>query len=596
MSTRPLPVARRPAVLSVALGLCCILILTSEPAFGNSSAFRLIAQVRTLIHRHYVEKIDSIQVIDGAVDGIVAALPQGENIYISPSEIDQIEPGGPPTKRRLDKRAQLELLSDTFHNIRAHYLQTVSVDTLAHGAIWGMLATLDPHSQYLDPKARTDMVERYRGDFEGIGIHFDLRQGELLVIAPIVGSPSYGRLRAGDRILAIDGVSTDGITAEQVMKKLRGPKGSRVEVTVYREGFEDLLDFTLVRNRIPIVSVPYAFVLRPSTGYIRIARFAENTGRELAQALAQLRAADITRLVLDLRDNGGGLLDQAVEVADHFIDAGQLVVYTEGRHPNSRQEYRARYPLEDTPLSLIVLLNHGSASGSEIVAGAIQDLDRGLIVGQTSFGKGLVQQQFPLPNDGLLLLTIARYYTPLGRLIQRPYTRDLQAYLQEGQDDLDPNAIDSLRSQQNVYFTALGRPVYGGGGISPDEPLAIQPISAFMQQLLTADAPFNFARHWAGSRSDWPTDFAQFRTHFRVGDETLDNFRAFLAGQDVAIADEIFARHHDPIRRALKSSLALVLWGDSQSYQIRLEGNPQMEQILDLFEQADELARKAGEG
>ena len=585
---------KRPPKFPIALCLCCTLLLAAAPVFGNSSSFRLIAQVRSLIHRHYVEKIDSIRVIDGAVDGIVAALPQGENIYISPSELDQVSPTAAPAGRRLDDRGQLDLLGDIFHHIRGAYLETVALDTLARGAIWGMLATLDPHSQYLELEARTNMVERYRGDFEGIGIHFDVRQGQLLVIAPIVGSPSYGRLRAGDRIVAIDGVSTEGITAEQVMKKLRGPKGSQVEVRVYREGREELLDFTLERNRIPILSVPYAFVLRPGIGYIRISRFAENTGRELGRALADLRATGIERLVLDLRDNGGGLLGQAVEVADHFIDGGQLVVYTEGRHPGSRREYRARYPLEEAPLSLIVLLNHGSASGSEIVAGAIQDLDRGLIVGQTSFGKGLVQQQFPLSNNGLLLLTVARYYTPLGRLIQRPYTQDLQAYIQEGQDDLDPNAVDSLRTQKSVYFTALGRPVYGGGGISPDVPLPLEPISDFLQQLYEADALFNFARHWAGAQDDWPEDFEHFRAHYRISEEILDNFRAFLAGQAIEMSDEIFARHWPSLRRDLKASLALVLWGDSQSYQIRLEGNPQMEQILEQFEQADALAQKAG--
>ena len=258
------------------------------------------------------------------------------------------------------------------------------------------------------------------------------------------------------------------------------------------------------------------------------------------------------RLLLDLRDNGGGLLQQAVEVADYFVDSGSLIVYTEGRGFDSRHEYRARRPFwgEGEPLPLVVLIDHGSASASEIVAGAVQDLDLGLVAGQTSFGKGLVQGQFPLrSNGGLLLLTVARYYTPLGRLIQRPYTDDIQAYIQAGVDDVDPNSIDSLRGGKEIFYTASSRAVYGGGGITPDVLLRVEEYSDFAIDLFSSGAIADFSGVWVGVRGDWPQDFAEYRMGYEVPEEGFAAFAAFLRDEGWEVGAEDFAARRDFLYR-----------------------------------------------
>ena len=575
-----------PKIIIAVLGI----VWGAAPGAGDSrSSLKLLMEVRHRVHDHYVDRVDSLTVIAGAIDGLMAALPQGENLYISPAEMAEVGYAAAPPE--LGNRQQLELLTEAFRQVHRQYVSQVSTDTLSRAAVRGMLSALDPHSAYLDPRDYEQMKERFRGDFEGIGIHFEIRQGELLVISPIVGSPSDGILRAGDRIAAIDGVSTEGITAEQVMKKLRGPKGSQVRVGVERSGAGELVEFAIVRDRIPVRSVPHAFMLEPRTGYVRITRFAENTGPELGEALDSLRVQGAQRLLLDLRANGGGLLAQAVEVADYFVERGELIVYTEGRDATRRREFRALRPLRGRPLSLIVMLDHGSASASEIVAGAVQDLDLGLVVGQTSFGKGLVQEQYPLLSGrgGLLLLTVGRYYTPLGRLIQRPYTQDLQAYVQEGWDDLDPNAVDSLRAQKRVFYTALGRPVYGGGGITPDRRLDPEPITEPMHRILGSGALADFSVNWVGSRAAWPEAFGDFAASYRVPDAALEALRSFLAGAGIALDEEVFAAHGAVLRRALKADIARVLWGAEASYRIHLEGDRQVSQAVALFGEADGL-------
>ena len=579
--------------LFIGLGVAFLLGLRFGETTGARSSLRQVFEVRNRIHQSYVEEVDSMRVIDAAIDGLVAVLPEGENIYISPAEMAEVEaPERLISTPRLDDRGQVALLEEVFRHVSRQYVARVSADTLSRGLVWGMLAALDPHSSYLNADEYTEMAERFRGDFEGIGIYFEIRQGKLMVIAPIVGSPSYGKLRAGDQIVQIEGVSTEGITNEQVMKKLRGAPGTRVRVSVSRQGKDEPFDVVIQRDRIEVHSVPYAYMLRPDLGYIRITRFAETTGQELNGILEKLLARGMERLLLDLRGNSGGLLSQAVEVADSFLDRGELVVYTEGRTPISRQEYRAEHPLEGYPLSLVVLIDHGSASASEIVAGAIQDLDIGLIAGQTSFGKGLVQEQFPLSNNGgLLLLTVARYYTPLGRLIQRPYTDDIQAYIQEGLDDFDPNSVDSLRAAKSIFHTAMGRAVYGGGGITPDLPLGEEIYSDFALNLFASGVLSDFSSHWVGTRESWQDGFDPFRQHYEISQEALDAFQRYLTERGISASDEQLTAHRDFLRRELKAGIAQVLWGDEERYRIRLEGDQQMLQALDLFPRADELAR-----
>jgi len=583
--------------------VCASLLLAVWPApppapaadvLDARTALRLVFEIRDLVHRNYVEPVDSLAVIDAALDGLVAALPEGENLYLSPREM--VELGAAPSALpglRLDDRQQVELLGEAFRQVSRQYLARVGPDTLAHGMIWGLLAALDPHSSYLDPAAYANMVERFRGDFEGIGIYFEVRDGKLLVIAPIVGSPSYGKLRAGDHIVEIEGVSTDGITNEQVMEKLRGPKGSRVRVTVSRQGRPAPFSVEIQRDRIKVRSVPYVFMLGPQAGYVRIARFAETTGSELGRALDSLRSQGADQLLLDLRGNGGGLLSQAVEVADYFLDAGELIVYTEGRTAASRREYRAERPPRWHGLPTVVLIDHGSASASEIVAGALQDLDLALIAGQTSFGKGLVQEQFPLrANGGLLLLTVARYYTPLGRLIQRPYSSDLQAYFRAGTDDLDPNAVDSLRAGAQVFRTQLGRPVYSGGGITPDVLLAEEQYSEPVLDIYASGALADFCSRLVGARDDWPRDFAAFLADYEVEEATLDAFAASLGTAGGGAPPRLSPAERQFVRGEIKAGIAQVLWGDEQRYRVHVNGDKVVQQAVELFPQAAELARQ----
>ncbi len=575
-------------VIVVALASLSVLGSQQGPADGARANLKLVFEVRDRIHCDYVEEVDSLRVIDGAVDGLAAALPEGENLYISPREMAEV--GSPAPAERLDDRGQVALLAEAFGRISKEYVRSVGADTLARGMVEGMLSSLDPHSSYLDPAEREEMVERFRGDFEGIGIYFEIRQGRLMVISPIVGSPSEGKLRAGDEIIEIEGVPTDGITNEQVMKKLRGPKGSSVRVTVARQGRDEPLAVTIRRDRIEVRSVPYAFMLAPEVGYVRIARFAETTAQELGEDLARLRSEGARRLLLDLRDNGGGLLDQAVEVADFFLDADELIVYTQGRAARSRQEYRDTTPLENPPLSVIVVIDHGSASASEIVAGAIQDQDRGLVVGQTSFGKGLVQEQYPLTsNGGLLLLTVARYYTPVGRLIQRPFTGDLQAYVHQGVDSLDPNAVDSLRAAGAVFHTTLGRPVYGAGGITPDVSLPDPEFSEFEQRVFAEGALADFCSQAVGKGQVPAMPFAAYAATWQVPDSLLAAFGRALAARGVAAGPDAMAAHRAFLQTQLKAGFARVLWSDQAAYQISLQADTQIQAAARLFDRADQL-------
>ena len=346
----------------------------------------------------------------------------------------------------------------------SYYTDTDPVD-LYDGAISGYLSKLDPHSTYITPEDLRSTQERLQGSFEGIGIYLAIHEGYLRVLSPIEGSPAYEvGLLPGDRIVRIDGRTAVGIKEAEVFARLKGPKGSIVKVSVQREGQDDLLEFDILRDRIDVPSVPYHFLLGPDSptdGYVKVNRFSRKTSEELSGALTDLLRQGARRMVLDLRGNGGGFLEQAVEVSNQLLEKGRLVVYTMGRNVSSKEEhYAGRDPILPPDVPLVILVDSYSASASEIVAGAVQDYDRGLIVGHTKFGKGLVQKQFHLKNGGAVLLTVARYYTPSHRPIQRPFDEDREAYLQQAHDDYDPNTDqDSLLTKPVFYTRILHRKV-----------------------------------------------------------------------------------------------------------------------------------------
>ena len=590
--------SRIEALLRGSIGGLLLALSLTPPAearqrLTTKTALRLVAEVHDRIHRYYVEEVDSNLLIEGAVRGLERTLAEADEgatqtagkpaAALAPAwRRGEIAGAGPP----LSGRTALMEFERTFRQARLNYMSRLPADSLARGAIDGMLSTLDPHSTYLEPVENESMQERFRGDFDGIGIYFEIRRGRLLVISPIVGSPSYGQLRAGDQIVRIEDRSTEGITADQVMERLRGPKGSRVRVAVRRPGLEQLLHLTIERDRIQLSSVPYVFALGDGVGYIRIIQFTESTGSEVESALELLENEGMKALILDLRGNGGGLLSQAVEVADYFVDYGDLIVYTMGRDSNSRRDYRARRARSGKPLPLVALIDEGSASAAEIVAGVIQDLDLGLVAGQTSFGKGLVQEQFPLSgNGGLLLLTVARYYSPLGRPIQRPFSADFEAYYRDG-------GAASTTAPRAVFHTELGRVVFGGGGITPDVLLPEIPFTDLEQAVLRSGALFDFGSQWVSERADWPLRFDRFLATYEVSDEALAGLLELLQKRELNLTDAEREGLEPWLKQHMKSEFARVLWGDQEHYRIGVEGDRQIQQSLDLLDAAERLVQQ----
>ncbi len=472
--------------------------------------------------------------------------------------------------------------------VRDNYVEEVDQDKLIDGAIEGMLTKLDPHSTYISPENSKQVQERFEGEFEGIGIHFDVINGILTVLSPIPGSPAYAvGLQAGDKIVKIEGKSAIGIKDHQVLEKLKGQKGTKVRVTVKREGEQNLLEFTITRDKIKIPSVQPAFMIRPGVGYVWITRFSRETGEEFDEALDRLKREGMKKLILNLRDNGGGYLDQAVQIVGRFIDKGQMVVYTKGRRTNASEEHIAQQGTEHPLYPVIVMINSASASASEIVAGALQDHDRALIVGQTSFGKGLVQNKFELQNGGSVLLTVARYYTPSGRLIQRPYTEDRMSYLEEAGT---AGADSDSTAQRPVYYTKnLNRKVYGGGGIAPDFTLKPDTLNALERRLIRDNILFDFASHYAGAHRTELTDLGSFIARFDLSKRDLAEIRKVIEDRGVALKEEEFQDSIDFIRRIITQEIALSRWGREAQVQVLASLDPEVHQALNLFDQAEML-------
>lgn len=488
-----------------------------------------------------------------------------------------------------DLRSQLDRFALIFYYIRNQYVDEVENDELVKGAIDGMLEKLDPHSVYLPRDRYSEFSEQFREDFSGIGIQFDIRGGELIVVSPLEGTPAYRLgMRAGDRIVEVDGVAiTSSVTTDDVRRTLRGPEGSEVLVKVRRHGLEETLSFNIERARIPQESVRYTHMIRPGVGYVRIIRFASATGKELDDALAQLESQGMEKLIVDLRLNSGGLLQQAVEVSNHFIPSGQLIVYTKGRAPASHSEFFADDAVTkyvDQPL--IVLIDHGSASASEIVAGAVQDLDRGLVVGTTSFGKGLVQNQMRLRDGSALLLTVAKYYTPRGRLIQRDYS-DRETYRSEvWEQDAVP---ESVLAERPEFTTAGGRPVYGGGGITPDVVISSTSITTKERELEQAALFFDTATDVAPELRSLYQNFDGFLKNYEVDDACVKAFNEKLDASEIELSEEEWAEEMSYIHRRIKAEIAGNLFGRESSYRVNITGDQQLNEALELFPEASRL-------
>ncbi len=462
--------------------------------------------------------------------------------------------------------------------IQENYFDEVDTEKLIYGAIRGMLRTLDPHTNFLDRESFRNMKMSQRGSYFGLGIAIAIRNNRLTVIAPLPGSPASALgIQAGDIIDKIAEESTKGIDANTALTKLRGPKGTKVEITIIREGYSQPLVFTIERAEISLSSVGQSFFIEPGTGYIQLINFSETTGQELEKALIRLESQGMQRLILDLRGNTGGLLQEAITVSDKFLSEG-LIVYTKGRMPGAAQQFFATEESTHPMYPLIVLTDLGTASGAEIVAGAIQDHDRGLIVGQTSWGKGLVQSVLSLSYQTGLAITTARYYTPSGRLIQRDYSRSFVDYFK------GKNLPE--QKERKVFKTDLGREVYGGGGITPDVIVEYEMPSEFARRLMSKNIFFNFATTFLSKkRSVIDKDFA-------VDNEVIKQFGNYLKEQEIAFQSSDLSQDVDFIKMQIKAQIFSHLWGMDEGFKIVIAKDKQVKKALTLWDEAEELIGK----
>ena len=497
-----------------------------------------------------------------------------------------------------DLRSNLDLFSNVLYLVQQNYVDAPDNEKLIKGAIDGMLKTLDPHSVFLPEKRAQQMDEQFHGEYSGIGVQFEIQDNKIVVISPLEGTPAYRLgIRAGDKIVEIDEKPLKkGINNDDVFKLLRGPTGSTVSVTIEREDEPEHMHFSIERAKIPIESIPYAYMIRPGVGYVRIIRFAQTTGDELEAAIAKLRAAGAKSMLIDLRSNSGGLLSQAVDVLDQIIPNDRRLVYTRGRIPSSNADYYStNRPGKWTDGPLVVLVDHGSASASEIVSGAVQDLDRGLVVGINTFGKGLVQNQMNM-TQGKLLLTIARYYTPSGRGIQRDYTKfgDQAEYQEDAYREDVPS--DSALQARPKFKTSTGRLVYGGGGIYPDVVIKDPPNYTRTEvELITKRVGFEFATHWVTKRPNTRWTPEMFDARFTLPAEDWTRLREIATNKKITMTDSTWNAEKPFLLRQVRAELASATLGSQERYRIAVEDDPQLNAALDLFPRAQQmLATAAG--
>jgi carboxyl-terminal processing protease len=492
-----------------------------------------------------------------------------------------------------DLRSQLDLFSQILYLVQNNYVEPPDNQKLIKGAIDGMLKSLDPHTVYLPPQRAERMDEEFHGEYSGIGIQFELHDNKIVVISPLEGTPAYRLgIRAGDRIVAVDGKPlAKGLTNDDVFKMLRGPTGSQVQVTIERETLTDPLVFNIERAKIPIESVPYAYMIRPGVGYVRVVRFAQTTGQELETALGKLHDQGMKELLIDLRSNGGGLLAEAVDMLDQLVPPGKLLVYTRGRIPSANADYKSdERPRISGDVPVVVLIDHGSASAAEIVSGAIQDLDRGIVAGTNSFGKGLVQNQFRLNDGSKLLLTIAHYYTPSGRLIQRDYSKfsDQKDYVEDAFKDDVPS--DSVLATRPKFKTPSGRLVYGGGGIYPDVLIKDPPnLTRPEIDMINNRVFFAWATHYISQHPERKWTPQILDRSFTLNDAEWAELRRTMVKEKVTVTDSVWQAERPFMQRQVRAELASATLGPLERYRILVEDDTQLQTSLELFPRASKL-------
>jgi carboxyl-terminal processing protease len=519
--------------------------------------------------------------------------------------------------------ANLEEFGQVAAVVNSHYMEEVDSEDLIRAGIKGMLETLDPYSEFLDPKRHRALLEDAHGQFEGLGIEIAIKEGWLTVISPLEDTPAERMgIQAGDRIIEIEGVSTEGITTEGAVTKLRGKKGTVVSITIDREGIKEPMEYTIERDVISLRAVPYFGVAPGGIGYVRLNRFSDISSDELKEAVSDLLRENIKGLILDLRGNPGGLLNQAVAVASVFLEPKKLVVETKGKAKSQNKEFRSSGKPLYPHLPLAVLVDGGSASGSEIVAGAIQDWDRGVIIGDTTFGKGLVQNVVQLKDGAGLKLSTAKYLIPSGRSIQKLEGLPGSVSSEEVNSEVEGGASDSSRAEQK-FFTRGGRVVYGGGGIAPDVVVPYEQLSPLEYNLLAKLSFFDFAVHYTITHPQLPRDF-------EVDDAMLSEFKQFLKTKDFSyqtssevVLEELkealkeeepseqiisrteelgkllqaekekdFGRSREYIRLELKENILVKLYGRSAKYEgVWFEQHSQIKRAIQILSDQKEYER-----
>ncbi len=500
-----------------------------------------------------------------------------------------------------DVTKDVQKLREVLTYIDTKYVDDIKTDKLVDESIRHLLSKLDPHSHYIPASDRVAANEELRGNFDGIGVEFNIFQDTIVVVTPLSGGPSEKLgVRSGDKIIAVDDENVAGIsiTTQDVMRKLKGPRGSEVKVTMLRGN--QVLDFNIVRDKIPQFSIDVSYMVNAEIGYIKLNRFSATTYEEFSKALSKLKEQDMKKLVLDLQGNGGGYMSMAIDLADEFLSADKKIVYTDGKeqrlNTNAFSTTRGSFETGD----LIILVNEGSASASEILAGALQDNDRALIVGRRTFGKGLVQNPFDLSDGSELRLTISRYYTPSGRSIQKPYDDedDYSLDIIERYKKGEFFSADSIKLNDSLKYTTLnGRSVYGGGGIMPDYfvPLDTSMNSHYLNALYSSLSIYEFAFNYAHHHKDEleSKGFEQFRTKFNVTDQMLNELIAIGQRSKVKPDYKDLQRNKKIFQLHVKAQIARRIWGNDGLFPIINETNEIFLQAIKLFDRIPELNRSA---
>ncbi|MBN1222197.1 MAG: S41 family peptidase [Candidatus Aminicenantes bacterium] len=482
--------------------------------------------------------------------------------------------------------------------IEQNYYQEVDREELTHSTIRGMLQTLDPHSYFLNPKNLTTLREEYKGKYFGLGLMIQKQEDRLVVVTPLEGTPAYRLgIQAGDIISHIEGESTKPISSFDAMQKLRGPEGTDVAITIVREGLDEPLEFTITRAEIPLYSVPYAFILKEGIGYIYIRNFAETTTEEFREKMKILKAQGMDKLLLDLRWDGGGTFPQSIELSDEFLPKGALVVSIKGRKSYYNRKFYALHDDQYEEIPLIILINNATASAPEIVSGAVMDNDRGLIVGDDSFGKGLVQTLFPLASDAAIALTTAKYFTPSGRSIQRDYSEvDDYYFAREA-----PN-----EESREVRYTVNGRKVLGQGGITPDYKVEFT-YALLTVRLLSKGAFFEYAKKFTARKTPLSKKFifpvengehaqesnlTALDKNFTAAPAVLDDFKSFIRGIDIPFDEAEFDEAKDQLKREIEREIFTFIWGIEEGTKVFRQSDPVVRRAIELFPEALALLQK----